>query len=212
MKTLIRLAAVALAVAVAAPVAAAQPQTQPSQPQNKPQIGVGAGITSIRATGVPDFGTLVFVPIQLGAGTSTVRVEPFLGWARADIDESNNTNPSFEPLFEGKTSDVMLGVGGFLVAPVAQQVQLYGGGRLGLEWQSAKSAAGKASRRNTFLALAGGAEYMPVPRVAFGAEIQVGYIWFGDTKFQPANAPTVENNGGTGSATQTTFFARFFVF
>jgi hypothetical protein len=95
---------------------------------------------------------------------------------------------------------------------VAQQVQLYLGGRLSSQWQSVKDNAGnKAERRNTILAAALGGEYLPVPRVAFGGELQLGYISYGDTDFTAANGASVSGGGGSGSATQGTLFVRFYL-
>jgi opacity protein-like surface antigen len=207
-----RIVAVALAAALAAP-AMAQSRTQQPQGGQQPQIGVGAGITSTSVTGGPDTGMLIFVPIQLAAGQFTLRIEPYLGWARYDTDADRSTNATFPPTAAGKGSDFVLGIGGFLVHPVVQQLQIYGGGRLASEWQSYKAPNFKAERRNTILALAGGAEYLPIPRVAFGAEFQIGYVSFGDTKYtvtQAGQTTTTDTHGGSGTATQATLFARFF--
>ena len=213
MLTTLRAAVVFAALAAAAPAFAQQTA------QNAPRVGIGVGLTSSAVSGSsaqngagsPDFGTLFFVPVNVAPN---LRIEPFIGWARADLD---NTPPGtggqqFSPFLQGKSSDFTLGVGAFFVRPVAAQVQLYVGGRLALGWQSVEDNAGdKASRRNTLLAAALGGEYMPVPRVALGAELQLGYLWYGDTDFR-AGGVSVSGGGGTGTATQATLFARFYLF
>ena len=142
-----------------------------------------------------------------------LRIEPFIGWARSDLDATppGTLGEAFAP-DSGKASDFTLGVGAFYVAPLATQVQVYAGGRLGSQWQSFKNTGGgKAERRNTLLAVAAGGEYLPVPRVAFGAELQLGYVSYGDTTFSGGGG-LVEGGGGSGSATQATLFARFYLF
>jgi hypothetical protein len=202
MKTLLRAATALTVLALAAP-AFAQQATQRTTTGSQPQIGLGVGITSgdVGANpGVasPTQGYLLYVPINL----QNFRIEPFLGWQRADTDGA------------GKSSDVTIGVGAFLVQPVAAQLQLYAGGRLGSRWVSDKNAAGtvKNERRDTLLALAAGGEYLPVPRVALGAEFQIGYASIGDTKTTTVGAPTVEGGGGSANATQATLFARIYLF
>jgi hypothetical protein len=202
-------AAVALAaLALSTPALAQQAVKQ------EPRFGVGVGITGSGTThdGSPDFGTLFFVPMNL---TPSFRLEPFVGWARADLDNvpaGVGGNQAFAPFLNGeKSSDITLGVGGFYVAPLAPQVQVYLGGRLASQWQSiSNTAGGKASRRNTVLAGALGGEYLPVPRVAFGGEVQLGLIWYGDTDYTAPGFSTT-GGGGSGSATQATLFVRFYL-
>jgi hypothetical protein len=207
-------AAVALAaLALTAPALAQQAAKQ------EPRFGVGVGLTGSsvsgsaaqNGTGSPDFGTLFFVPLNLAPH---FRLEPFLGWARASLDNvpvGVGGNQQFSPFLQGKSSDITFGVGGFYVAPVAPQVQVYLGGRLASQWQSIQDNAGdKASRRNTILAAALGGEYLPVPRVAFGGELQLGLIWYGDTDYTAPGA-SISGGGGSGSATQGTLFVRFYL-
>jgi hypothetical protein len=187
--------------------------------RQEPRFGVGVGLTGSavsgsaaqNGTGSPDFGTLFFVPMNL---TQSFRLEPFVGWARAKLDNvpaGVGGNQQFSPFLQGKSSDFTLGVGGFFVAPLAPQVQVYVGGRLASEWQSVESnASAKASRRNTVLAAALGGEYLPVPRVAFGGELQLGLIWYGDTDYT-APGFSVSGGGGWGTATQGTLFVRFYL-
>ena len=207
-------AAVALAaVALTTPALAQQAVKQ------EPRFGVGVGITGSavsgsaaqNGTGSPDFGTLFFVPMNLAP---SFRLEPFIGWARADLDTTppGTGGQQFSPFLQGKSSDITLGVGGFYVAPLAPQVQLYLGGRLASEWQSFHTNGGfKAERRNTLLAATLGGEYLPVPRVAFGGELQLGLIWYGDTDFTLPAGTTPSGGGGSGSATQGTLFVRFYL-
>lgn len=202
MKNLLRAAAAVAGLALSTTAfaqAAAQPQ-RTATTTAAPQIGLGVGLTS--GASDPNMGYLLFVPVQLG----NFRIEPFLGWNRTDTDAT------------GKDSDFTIGVGAFFVQPVAAQLQLYAGGRLGSRWNSHKDpgfgAAGttKDERRDTLLALAAGGEYLPIPRVALGAEFQVGYLAVGDTKVTNAAGQSVEGGGGSGSATQATVFARIYLF
>jgi hypothetical protein len=210
MKTLLRAATAVAALALSTPAFAQQAAQQHVQPQ----FGVGVGLTTGPLSGAataagtpgtassPDLGILLFVPVQFGQ----FRVEPFLGWARSDTDAA------------GQSSDFTIGVGGFFVQPLATQLQLYAGGRLGSRWVSDKQAgfgpAGtfKHERRDTLLALAAGGEYLPIPRVALGAEFQIGYVSVGDTKATNGNGTSTEGGGGSGSATQATLFARIYLF
>jgi opacity protein-like surface antigen len=211
MKTLIRISAVAAAFAIAVPASAQQKTERGSM------VGVGVGLSNGSAFETGDRsnlgfgGTLLFVPLNIAPN---LRVEPFIGWARSDIDAippggAGLSNP-------GEASDFTLGAGVFFVQPVAAQLQVYVGGRLGLQWQSFKTvgaAPDKFSRRNTLLAAVGGAEYLPIPRVAVGAELMIGYVGFGDTEFKDgATGQTFEGAGGSGSVTQGTLFARLYLF
>lgn len=210
MKNLFRAATVLAALALSTSAHAQQRATTTTS-TNAPQIGVGVGLTvgpqtPGRQAGPngeqANLGYLMFVPVNIGQ----LRVEPFLGWSRLDTDGS------------GKDSDVMLGVGAFFVQPVASQLQLYAGGRLGSRWVSHKDpnyglpGTSKDERRDTLLAVAAGGEYLPIPRVAIGAELQLAYLSVGDTKTTPAGAPAVEGGGGSGSGTQAMFFVRVFLF
>jgi hypothetical protein len=201
MKLVTRIAAVALAAAIAFP-AAAQDRA------GRGRFGVGAGISN---GGLMDF--LLFVPINLGPN---VRVEPFVGWQRSDVDAApaGSGGAAFAPP-PGKSSDFLLGAGLFYVQPVASQVQLYAGGRLGLQWESFRQASPgteKAERRNTVLAAVAGGEYLLHPRFALGAEAMIAYLGLGDTEFSGGGNPTVEGAGGSASATQGTIFARVYLF
>lgn len=194
----IRLAAIALALAAASPAAAqAQRRGYPSSAQSgyqpaqsgggangrEAEVGIGAGLTT--GDGLST-GGVAFVPINLGQ----FRVEPFAGWKRTSVNHT-------------RSSDFLLGVGGFLVKPVAAQVQLYGGGRLGMEWHSSRDAAGNSdSRRDTALGAALGGEYLPVPRIALGAELQLALVSIGDGN---------NSDGGWSTSTQATFFVRMYL-
>jgi hypothetical protein len=201
MKLVSRIAAVALAAAIALP-AAAQDRV------GQGRFGVGAGISN---GGLVDF--LLFVPMNLAPN---LRVEPFLGWQRSDVDAApaGVGGSAFDPP-QGKSSDFMLGAGLFYVKPIAAQVQLYVGGRLGLQWQSVQAPSpgtAKAERRNTLLAAALGGEYLLHPRFALGAEAMIARVGFGDTEFSGTGGPAVDGGGGSASATQGTLFARVYLF
>jgi hypothetical protein len=195
-----RLAAIAIAAAVAFPAVA-------QERAGSARFGVGAGISNGGLTE-----TLIFVPLNF---TPNIRVEPFFGWQRADIDAAPaGVGGAFFDPPEGKSSDFTLGAGVFFVKPVATQVQLYVGGRLGFQWESfeqASPATGEAKRRNTIVAAAAGGEYLLNPRFAVGAEAMLAYIAFGDTEFSDAGG-SVDGAGGSGSATQGTIFARVYLF
>lgn len=171
-----------------------------AQQHSTPQFGLGVGITDAGTT-MP--GYLFFVPINV---IPQLRVEPLIGWARRDTDA------------DGKSSDFTMGVGVFWVHPLAAQLQLYAGGRLASQWASYEPAnfgangTSKWSRRDTILALAAGGEYLPIPRVALGAEFQLGYVSVGDTKTTQWNGITATGGGGSGTATQATIFARIYLF
>lgn len=204
MKNLLRAAAAVAALALSTSAyAQAATQQQPQRAAGQaPQIGIGVGITSgdlggVAGSAAPKQGYLLFVPINL----TQFRVEPFVGWARSDTDAT------------GEDSDFTIGVGAFFVQPLASQLQLYAGGRLGSRWVSDKNVGGtvKNERRDTLLALAAGGEYMPIPRVALGAEFQIGYVSVGDTK-NTTPAGTVEGGGGSANGTQATLFARIYLF
>lgn len=202
MKLASRLAALAFALAVASPAIA----------QDRPggKFGVGVGLSD---GGVAD--TLVFVPLNV---SPKLRVEPFLGLDRSDIDAPPAGAGGSTSIFSGsgKESHVLLGVGAFFVQPIVSQIQLYAGGRLGLQWDSAEEAGPNAdewSRRNTILAAALGGEYLPHPRIAIGGEVMLAYVSLGDTEFtNGVTGQKFEGNGGSATETQGTLFVRFYIF
>jgi hypothetical protein len=208
MKNLFRAAAAISALALSTSAFAQQTKQQGTTTTSAaPQIGVGVGITSGEAPANPDnagpsTGYLLYVPVNI----QNFRIEPFLGWGRSDTDAF------------GKNSDFTIGVGAFFVQPVASQLQLYAGGRLGSRWTSHKDAGFgapgtvKTERRDTILALAAGGEYLPIPRVALGAEFQIGYASIGDTKTTNAAGLSGEGGGGSANGTQATLFARIYLF
>jgi hypothetical protein len=190
----------ALAALLAAFPAAAQQQAAPQTGK----FGVGIGIST---PGSATTSQALFFPIN---AMPHLRIEPFLGWSTSDVDAApaGSGGAAFAP-GPGKSSDFTLGVGGFYVAPVASQLQLYAGGRLASEWESFKDTGGaKWSRRNTILAPTFGAEWVPHPRIALGADLVLGLVWFGDTEFPNGSSGA----GGSGSFTQGTLFARFYLF
>jgi hypothetical protein len=190
----------ALAAALASLPALAQERTPATQGG---KLGVGVGLTSSGSTST---GQALYLPINVGP---KLRVEPFMGWDRSDIDAAPAGSGGAFFSASGKSSDFTLGVGGFAVLPVAPAVDLYAGGRLASEWQYFRDTNGNRwERRNTILAPALGGEYYPHPRIALGAELMIALVWFGDTDF-----PNGSNGaGGSGSFTQGTLFARVYLF
>jgi hypothetical protein len=202
MKLASRIAAIAIALAIATPAVA--------QERTSGRFGVGVGVSDGAL-----MDTLLFVPLNIAPN---LRVEPFLGMNRFDVDEPPAAAPItdfFDP-GQGKGSDFTLGAGLFFVQPVATQVQMYAGGRLGLQWESFKQqgpAADKWTRRNTILAGALGGEYLAHPRVALGAELMLAYVAFGDTEFTDGGTGAkFEGAGGSATQTQGTFFVRVYIF
>lgn len=209
MKTTLRTISLAAALALAAP-AVAQDRGGAAVPPGG-RVGLGVGLST---AGSSSTSQLVAVPINV---SPRLRLEPLLGWARYEIDVPPPTfgGSPFSPS-SGEGSDFTFGFGVFYVAPVASQVQLYAGGRLLSQWESARTAAAapdRWERRNTILAPTLGAEFLPHPRIALGAEAMLGLVSYGDTKYTDGpTGVTAKGEGGSGSFTQGTLFARFYLF
>lgn len=187
MKTTLR-----AAVALAALALATSAYAQSAATRQDARFGIGVGLTS--GDGGP--GTLFYVPLNVAP---QLRVEPFIGWRRSDRDVQNN--------------DFTLGAGVFFVQPVASQLQMYLGGRLASHWMSSRAANGaKDEQRDTLLGGVLGGEYLPIPRVALGAEFQLAFVSFGDNRHTAPDGAVSEGGGGSGSQTQATVFVRVYLF
>jgi hypothetical protein len=148
-------ALIALAAVLAAVTASAA--------EGGPQIGLGAAAS---------FGeTRINVPINIAPG---LRVEPFLGFDRAK--ETDGTNPAGDVITTHTRFE--LGAGAYVVKEAAQNVELYGGGRIELDFISAKVETPAGDASDSFvgfgLAAVGGAEYYFSPRFALGVEAELG--------------------------------------
>jgi hypothetical protein len=207
MKTTTRLAAVALAaLALAAPAAAQQGQARP------PRVGIGVGLPAgefwtaaqLAGSSLPAPGGLapaIYVPINVTPG---LRIEPQIGYAGWSVDAGG-----------GEGSLFGLGVGAFWVKPLAQQVQLYAGPRLVLQWASETGGGPTPQKRegnDLILAGALGGEFVPHPRFAVGAEASLGLVWVGDREVTEPGQPTTEDPGGSATLMQGTLFVRVYLF
>jgi hypothetical protein len=97
----------------------------------------------------------VYAPINIAP---QFRLEPSLGLRTGD-----------------DRSDITLGVGAFLVSPLAQQVDMYAGGRLKLNFADDETGARDESGTDVSIAAALGGEYYLVPRFSLGLEGQLGF-------------------------------------
>jgi hypothetical protein len=120
------------------------------------QFGIGISITPEADAGLSP--VEVYAPINIAP---QLRLEPSLGLRTGD-----------------DSSDITLGVGGFYVAPLAQQVDLYMGGRLKLNF--ADDDANDESGTDVSIAGALGGEYYLVPRFSVGLEGQLGFYALSD--------------------------------
>jgi len=203
MKTSLRLAAIATALALAVPAFAQQ------STQSTPKVGIGVGmptnlfgglLTTIgSATGVPE-GPQIYVPINV---SPNLRIEPQFGYIANTDDEFDETDSSFT-----------LGAGVLYVMPVAQQTNVYVGGRLTLTWTKDEDHAGaalvKTTQRSTSIAPVFGGEYVPSPRFSVGAEAQLDFISLGDPKVEITGVPTQTFQGGSTRSTQALVFVRVY--
>ncbi len=193
MNRILRISAAAAALALAVPASAQQ-----STSATPAKVGIGIGFTH----GPMSTGTEIFVPINV---SPNLRVEPLLGFDSVSLDD-----------YFGKQSETIFGAGLFWVGPLGGQAQLYAGGRLALHWVS-QTAAGlnpdKAKRHDTLIGAVLGAEYLPHPRVALGAEGMVGHVFIGDTEVTDG-VTGVKRSAGSGdeNATQGMLFVRIYIF
>jgi hypothetical protein len=129
----------------------------------KPFIGLGAGL------GVNlDFMNIV-VPINVAP---SLRLEPFVGFAYDRTHFDTNVAGATEV---ESTRDFILGVGGYLLRPVAPNVEMLLGARIGFDFGKdyvKVVSVGSDSTTTTSLLLAavGGAEYYLSPNFALGVE------------------------------------------
>jgi hypothetical protein len=160
MKNVIRFVALAAALALAAPASA-----QPRASENR--FGIGIGIFPI--DGGAQAGTVeVYFPIALAPN---FRLEPSIGVFTVNEDGGGTD-----------TRDLTLGVGAFFVNPVAQQVDMYAGGRLKLNFASTDTPGGDDSDTDLIIAAALGGEYYFVPKFSLGLEAQLGRYQHGDVR------------------------------
>jgi hypothetical protein len=134
-----------------------------SAAEGGPQLGLGA---------IVGFGTTaITVPFNIAPG---LRVEPFVGFARTKV--TNSVNPAGDTINTDTTFS--LGSGLYVVKEAAQNVELYGGGRIGLAFISEKVETPVGDNSDSFvgfeLAAVGGAEYYFSPRFALGVEAELG--------------------------------------
>jgi len=202
MNRILRIAAAAAALALAVPASA---QQSTSATQGKVGIGVGmptnllSGFLNTIGGAVPE-GPQIYVPINV---SPNLRIEPQFGYLANTDDELDETDSAFT-----------LGAGVLYVMPVAQQTNLYVGGRLTLTWTKDEDHAGaaleKTTQRNTAIAPVLGGEYVPSPRFSVGAEAQLVFVSLGDRKIETAGFPTVTFQGGSTRSTQALVFVRVY--
>jgi hypothetical protein len=149
-----------LVVALAALALSAPAFAQSQQPAgaNGGQFGLGISITP-DADPAPTIE--VYVPFQIAP---TLRLEPSLGIATVDAPQGGTD-----------TKDITLGVGLFVTQKVAPAVNIYGGGRLKLNFASFDNGATDDSGTDFILAAAAGGEYFFVPKFSIGLEGQLGF-------------------------------------
>jgi hypothetical protein len=138
-----KLALALVALAVSAPALAAPAD-------ERPMIGLGISIDP-DAQRSPTIE--LYAPLRVNP---QFRLEPSLGILTGD-----------------DRSDITLGIGAFLVNPLAQQVDWYAGGRLKLNF--ADDDQNDESGTDFSLAGALGGEYYLVPRFSLGLEGQLGF-------------------------------------
>jgi hypothetical protein len=137
------------AAAMAAPADESPARVDASSPPVLVGIGVAIPTASVGFSG----GTVLFLPIQIG---SKLRLEPEFGYAKlSGMDRSV----------------ALIGLGVFATRDVASQVRAYFGPRL--EYATSGSDDGGAA------GVAVGGEWLPVPRVALGAEGRLVFAFAG---------------------------------
>lgn len=202
MKNAFRVAALAAALALAGTASA-----QEASKGNR--FGFGVGLPTSELAGLFAGGVSsglvpqIYLPINV---TPAFRIEPQFGILTLSEDGDLGSDASY----------VTLGAGAFYVASLGQQADLYVGPRLLLAFFREENPTGvgteKISRDDWFLAAALGGEYMPHPRVAVGAEVQLGRWSIGDEKTEFPGAPTDEAPGGSSVTTQGVLFVRVYLF
>ncbi len=200
MKTILRIGAMAIALALAAPASAQQP------PPGRVGIGLGMPVTgigqllSIASAGGFD-APQIYVPINV---SPNLRIEPQIGFVRVANDADDTTDSSFT-----------IGAGVFFVKPVAQQTDLYLGGRLAFNWtrdedRTSATNVNTAKQTNTSVAGVFGGEYLPSSWFSVGAEAQIAYVSQGDIKTTNSAGISVTEPGGSIWSTQGLLFIRVY--
>lgn len=139
----------------------------------KPMIGLGAAVSFS-----PDLINIT-VPINVAPN---LRIEPFVGIVYDRTSYDTNVAGALESSTE---RDFVLGVGGYMVQEAGQQVELYFGGKLGLDFYKLSdkyvSAPSVTSDHTAFtIAAVAGAEYYFSPRFALGVEASLGLRTYKD--------------------------------
>lgn len=130
------------------------------------KLGIGAAFGGGQA--------VISVPYNLAAN---LRLQPFVGFTRLKVTDS--TDPAGDVITTDST--FTLGVGAYYVKAVGANVELYGGGRIGLDLAATKTkdeVAGTSSSDSFWgygLAAVGGAEYYFSPRFALGVEAELAF-------------------------------------
>jgi hypothetical protein len=133
-------------------------------PASTTQIGLGVSL------GAGELGSpantlqtpvALYVPINFGV----LRVEPSLGIGYQSVDTADSSRI------------IAIGVGAFYVERLSRDFDAYGGGRLALLFESSTPANQSAiSGTGVRIAGAAGAEWLPSPHFALGAEAQLAYM------------------------------------
>jgi hypothetical protein len=202
MKTVLRIGALVAALTFAAPAAAQQQQQQ--QQQGRVGIGLGMPVNQlgqlIGIFGGPSASVepQIFVPINI---SPNLRIEPQFGYFKLSDDDDQTDTSSFT-----------LGAGVFFVKPVAQQTQLYLGGRLALNWFRDEDQTSPAKFEQTNVTIAGvfGGEYLPSPWFSVGAEAQLAYTSLGDPDVTDTVGVTTTGQGGSIFSTAGLLFLRVY--
>lgn len=120
-------------------------------------VGLGVSARSDEAT--------IYVPVEV----SSFRVEPYLLWRKAAVDGFS----------EGESRTTALGVGGFGLFEVREQVRSYVGARIGWFENHSHTTSGSFSSSSTQRGYTVqptlGLEYLITDRISLGAETYLDY-------------------------------------
>jgi opacity protein-like surface antigen len=204
MTSTFRIAAAALAAVALSASASAQ--------EHRPRVGIGVGLSAFDfnstvqflngfQTAVPDS---IYVPINV---TPNFRLEPQLGILTVTQDTGGAGVTSTE------TSVVSIGLGAFYLVAVAEQLDVYVGGRVVRTTfsQTLKTSGApddKTEGNDLRVIPALGGEYSLHPRFSIGAEIQLQLVSFGSRTLSSGGSIP----GGTGTQTSGLLFARVYLF
>jgi len=122
----------------------------------QPRIGVGVGLSNTSST--------VRVPIDIA---KDLRIEPELGIGYSKADKVDNTS-------------LLIGTGLYVMQQPSSKINLYFGGKLGVDYKSTKVQGKHESNTNFYLGGAFGFEYMFERHFSAGGEAGV-YLGFGDS-------------------------------